>query len=63
MSKKLERKLINLRVDASWLERLDAWIASQKIRPSRTQVIIAAVDRLMAEDARNEMKERERQPC
>lgn len=39
--------VITIRVSKDWLERLDAWIEGQTIRPSRTEVIRAAIDQLI----------------
>jgi hypothetical protein len=35
---------LSLRVTAEWLEALDDWRAKQPVKPSRTAVIIAAVE-------------------
>jgi metal-responsive CopG/Arc/MetJ family transcriptional regulator len=40
---------IAIRVNREWLAKLDAWIAAQPIRPSRTEAIRVAVNRLMNE--------------
>jgi hypothetical protein len=35
---------ISLRVSAEWLEALDRWREQQPVKPSRTAVIVAAVE-------------------
>jgi hypothetical protein len=46
---------LSLRVTAEWLEALDGWREKQLVKPSRTAVIIAAVELFLstqkAEDA------------
>jgi hypothetical protein len=39
---------ISFRASAEWLEALDEWRAKQRVKPSRTAVIIAAVDAFIA---------------
>jgi Arc/MetJ-type ribon-helix-helix transcriptional regulator len=40
---------ITIRVSKEWLAKLDAWIEKQPIRPSRTEVIRVAVERLTSD--------------
>lgn len=40
---------INLRVDRKWRDRVGEWIDEQPIKPSLTQLIIAAVDKFIGE--------------
>jgi hypothetical protein len=40
---------IAIRVNKDWLIKLDAWIAAQPIKPSRTEVFRVAIDRLMSD--------------
>jgi hypothetical protein len=35
---------VSLRVTAEWLEALDDWRDKQRVKPSRTAVIVAAVE-------------------
>jgi allantoicase len=39
----MAKKMITLRVYEEWLEALDAWIAKQKFKPTRTAVICESV--------------------
>jgi hypothetical protein len=39
---------ISLRVSAEWLAALDSWREQQPVSPSRTAVIVAAVERFLA---------------
>jgi hypothetical protein len=39
---------ISFRASPEWLEALDEWRAQQRVKPSRTAVIIAAVDAFIA---------------
>ena len=39
---------ISLRVSPEWLEALDRWREQQPVRPSRTAVIVAAVELFIA---------------
>lgn len=45
-----EKKVaINLRVDREWRDRVGKWIDEQPVKPSLTQLIIAAVDKFIDE--------------
>jgi hypothetical protein len=39
---------ISLRVSAEWLEALDKWREEQPVKPSRTAVIVTAVEQFLA---------------
>jgi hypothetical protein len=39
---------ISLRVSAEWLEALDKWREEQPVKPSRTAVIVTAVEQFIA---------------
>jgi hypothetical protein len=39
---------ISFRVTSEWLEALDDWRAKQPVKPSRTAVIMTAVERFIA---------------
>jgi hypothetical protein len=39
---------ISFRVTPEWLEALDGWRKQQAVRPSRTAVIVAAVEQFIA---------------
>jgi hypothetical protein len=39
---------ISLRVSAEWLEALDRWRDQQPVKPSRTAVIVTAVEQFIA---------------
>jgi hypothetical protein len=38
---------ISLRVSAEWLEALDKWRDEQRVKPSRTAVIVTAVEQFI----------------
>jgi hypothetical protein len=42
---------ISLRVSAEWLEALDRWRDEQPVKPSRTAVIVTAVEQFIASQA------------
>lgn len=56
MSDKTEN--FHMRVNSSWLRRLDEWREKQPAKPSRAAAIRAAVERLIAE---TEQQEEERE--
>lgn len=43
-------RMLSIRVTEDWIERLEAWIDAQEIKPSKTAVITAAVDRFIRVD-------------
>jgi hypothetical protein len=45
---------ISLRVTAEWLEALDSWREKQPVKPSRSAVILRAVERFLASQQKSD---------
>jgi hypothetical protein len=49
---------ISLRVSAEWLEALDKWREKQLVKPSRTAVIVTAVEQFIASQKADDTAEK-----
>ena len=51
---------ISLRVSVEWLEALDRWREDQPVKPSRSAVIVTAVEQFIASQNVDDLAEKER---
>jgi hypothetical protein len=54
MGKKPTKTTLTIRVDQEWLDALDAWIAAQKMKPTRTEVIRVTINELIKKKKRGD---------